>query len=63
MEINIEEQEAKLKAEAQQIGEELANVGKAKAQIAEAEQKLVNRALKNQGALDLLGSLTPEKPE
>ena len=57
MEINIEEQETKLKAEAQQIGEELANVGKAKAQIAEAEQKLVNKALKNQGALDLLKSL------
>ncbi len=57
MDINIEEQEAKLKTEAQRIGEELANVQNAEAQIAQSKQQLVNRALKNQGALDLLKSL------
>ena len=57
MEINIEEQEAKLKAEAQGIGEELANVQRAEAQIAQTKQGLINRALQNQGALDLLESL------
>ncbi len=57
MDINIEEQETKLKAEAQRIGEELANVQKAEAQIAQTKQGLINRALQNQGALDLLKSL------
>ena len=57
MDINIEEQEAKLKTEAQRIGEELANVQNAEAQIAQSKQQPVNRALKNQGALDLLKSL------
>jgi len=57
MDINIEEQETKLKAEAQRIGEELANVQKAEAQIAQTKQGLINRALQNQGALDLLESL------
>ncbi len=62
MDINIEEQEAKLRAEAQQIGEELANVRKVKAQIALTEQELINRGYKNQGALDLLKGLTPADP-
>ena len=61
MDINIEEQEAKLKAEAQQIGEELGNVQKAEAQIAQTKQGLINRALKNQGALDLLKDLTAKE--
>jgi len=62
MEINIEEQGAKLKAEAYRIGEELANVQNAEAQIAKAKQELVNRALKNRGALDLLKGLVPADP-
>ncbi|KKN74742.1 hypothetical protein LCGC14_0387840 [marine sediment metagenome] len=50
MEIDITEQEAKLKAEAQKIGEELA-------QLQQRHQVLINEALKNQGALDLLQKL------
>ncbi|KKL25916.1 hypothetical protein LCGC14_2400520 [marine sediment metagenome] len=62
MDINIEEQEAKLRDEAQRIGEELANVQKAEAQIAQTKQGLINRALQNQGALDLLKGLVPAEP-
>jgi len=50
VEIDITEQEAKLKAEAQKIGEELA-------QLQQRHQVLINEALKNQGALDLLQKL------
>ena len=57
MEINIEEQEAKLKAEAQRIGEELGQIQNGMAQLEQKRQLLVNEALKNQGALDLLKSL------
>ena len=57
MEINIEEQEAKLRAEAQRIGEELGQIQNEMAQLEQKRQLLVNEALKNQGALDLLKSL------
>ena len=57
MEINIEEQKAKLKAAAQRIGEELAQVQNGMAQLEQKRQLLVNEALKNQGASDLLKSL------
>ncbi len=57
MEIDIKEQEAKLKAEAQKIGEELAKVQSGMTQLQQRQQLLINEALKNQGALDLLKSL------
>ncbi len=55
MDINIEEQEAKLKAEAQQIGEAIARQR-------EILRALTDAALKNQGALDLLKGLVPADP-
>ena len=61
MEIDVKEQEAKLKAEAQRIGEELAEIQKQANQLQQRQQLLVNEALKNQGALDLLESLDGEK--
>ena len=61
MDINIEEQEAKLRAEAQRIGEELAQVRQGKLMLEQKEHALVHEALKNQGALDLLKGLA-EKP-
>ncbi|KKN81726.1 hypothetical protein LCGC14_0316380 [marine sediment metagenome] len=57
MEINIEEQEAKLKAEAQRIGEELMEARKGQVMLQQKEQDLINQVLKNQGALDLLNDL------
>ena len=62
MEINIEEQEAKLKAEAQRIGEELIEVRRGQVILQQKEQDLINQALKNQGALDLLKGLVPSDP-
>ena len=62
MEINIEEQEAKLKAEAQRIGEELIEVRRGQVILQQKEQGLINQALKNQGALDLLKGLVPSDP-
>ncbi len=62
MDINIEEQEAKLKAEAQRIGEELIQVRNGQAMLQQKEQDLINQALKNQGALDLLKGLVPSDP-
>ncbi len=63
MEINIEEQEGKLKAEAQKIGEELGQVQSQMQQLQQRQQVLINKALKNQGALDLLNNLNGEKPD
>ncbi len=57
MEIDIPEQEAKLKAEAQKIGEELSMMQNQMAQLQQRQQLLINEALKNQGALDLLQKL------
>ncbi len=57
MEINIEEQEAKLKEEAQRIGEELGRVQAEQQRLQQIQQNLINQALKNQGALDMLKSL------
>ncbi len=63
MEIDIKEQEAKLKAEAQKIGEEISMIQSQAQQLQQRHQVLVNEALKNQGALDLLTSLNGEKGE
>lgn len=57
MDINIKEQEAKLKEEAQRMGEELGEIQRAINQLQQRQQLLINEALKNQGALDLLKSL------
>ncbi len=57
MEINIEEQEARLKAETQKIGEQLGEVQGQINQLQQRQQLLINEALKNQGALDLIKNL------
>ena len=57
MDININEQEAKLKTEAQRIGEELGRVQTEQQRLQQGQQELINQALKNQGAMDLLESL------
>ncbi len=57
MEIDIAEQEAKLKAEAQKIGEELVEIQEQANQLQQRRQLLINEALKNQGALELLQGL------
>lgn len=60
MEIDIEEQEAKLKTEAQRIGEELGRVQAEQQRLQQVQQDLINQAVKNQGALNLLESLKEE---
>ena len=62
MDINIEEERAKLKAETQRIADELVQVRQGQAALQQKEQALVNEALKNQGALDLLKSLNGAQP-
>ena len=57
MEINIDEQEEKLKSEARSIGEQLGEVQNQINQLQQRQQFLINEALKNQGALDLLKGL------
>ena len=61
MEIDIREQEEKLKAEAQNIGEQLGEVQRQINQLEQRKQLLINEALKNQGALDLIKGLTSEE--
>ena len=61
MEINIEEQEARLKAETQKIGEQLGEVQRQINQLQQRQQLLINEALKNQGALDLIKNLNGRK--
>lgn len=63
MDINLQEQIDKLKGEAQAIGGKLAQVQQQESQLAQAKQQLINEAIKNQGALDLLNSLNEEKQE
>ena len=63
MDIDIKEQQDKLKEEAQRIGEELSEVQRAINQLQQRQQLLINEALKNQGALDLLQNLNGEKPK
>ncbi len=63
MEIDMQEQEAKLKTEAQKIGEELSEIQRGINQLQQRQQLLINEALKNQGALDLLKNLNGTEPE
>ena len=61
MNIDIKEQEEKLKAEAQKIGEKLSEIQRGINQLQQRQQLLINEALKNQGALDLLKNLNDKK--
>ena len=61
MEIDIKEQEAKLRVEAQEIGAQLAAIQENMVKLEQARQILVNKAMKNQGALDLLKSLNGDE--
>ena len=61
MEIDIKEQEAKLKTEAQKIREELSEIQRGINQLQQRQQLIINEALKNQGALDLLNNLNGDK--
>ncbi|KKM62859.1 hypothetical protein LCGC14_1517340 [marine sediment metagenome] len=61
MEIDIKEQEAKLRVEAQEIGAQLAAIQENMVKLEQAQQILVNKAMKNQGALDLLKSLNGDE--
>ena len=63
MEVDIKEQEAKLMAEAQEIGGQLATIQEQMAKLEQARQILVNKAIKNQGGLDLLKNLNGKEPE
>ncbi len=63
MELNVKEQTEKLQGEAQKIGQELSFIQNQIAQLQQRQQLLINEALKNQGALDLLKSLDGEKPK
>ena len=62
MEIDVMEQEAKLKAEAQKIGEALSQIQSQIQQLQQRQQLLINEALKNQGALEMLTKLNEPKP-
>ena len=57
MEIDIKEQEEKLQKEAQRIGKQLTEVQRGIQQLQQKQQILINEALKNQGALELLQSI------
>ncbi len=61
MDIDIQEQQDKLKEEAQRIGEQLGEVQRGINQLQQRQQLLINEALKNQGALDLIKSLQETK--
>ena len=63
MELDVKEQTEKLQEEAQRIGKELSVIQQQATQIQQRQQLLINEALKNQGALDLLTSLNGKKPK
>ncbi len=61
MELDVKEQTKKLQEEAQRIGEQLGEIQNGINQLQQRQQNLINEALKNQGALDLLRGLTEGK--
>ena len=61
MELDVKKQTEKLKEEAQKIGGELSVIQNQMAQLQQRQQLLINEALKNQGALDLINSLGEKK--
>lgn len=62
MELDVKEQQARLKVEAHQIAEQLGVVLEQMNRLQETRQSLINAGLKNQGALELLQNLNGEKP-
>ncbi len=63
MEIDIKELEARLRVEAQEIGAQLAAIQENMVKLEQARQILVNKAQRNQGAMDLLKSMNGKEPE
>ena len=63
MEIDVKEQTEKLQEEALRIGRELSIIQQQATQLQQGQQLLINEALKNQGALDLLQNLDGGKPK
>ncbi|KKM98745.1 hypothetical protein LCGC14_1154910 [marine sediment metagenome] len=63
MELDVKEQTEKLQEEAQRIGKELSVIQQQATQLQQRQLLLINEALKNQGALDLLTSLNGKKPK
>ncbi len=57
MELDVKEQTEKLQEEAQRIGKELSVIQQQATQLQQRQQLLINEALKNQGALDLIKRL------
>lgn len=62
MDINIEEQEAKLDAEDQRIAADLIEIRNARGMLEKKEQALVNESFRNQGARAWLKSLNGTQP-
>ncbi len=63
MELNVKEQTEKLQAELAQMTRQLQQVDNQMAQLQQARNIQVNTILKKQGALELLQSLSVEKPK
>ncbi len=63
MELNVKEQTEKLQAELRQMTGQLQQVDNQMAQLQQARNIQVNTSLKKQGALELLQSLSVEKPK
>ena len=63
MEIDIKEQQDKLRAEVAQLTGQLQQIDNQIAQLNQARNNQVGEILKKQGALELLQSLDGDKPE
>ncbi|KKL25310.1 hypothetical protein LCGC14_2406580 [marine sediment metagenome] len=63
MELNVKEQTEKLQGELAQATRQLQQVDNQMAQLQQAKNNQVAVILKKQGALELLQSLSAEKPE
>ena len=63
MELNVKEQTEKLQAELAQATRQLQQIDNQMAQLHQARNIQVNIILKKQGALELLQSLSAEKPK
>ena len=63
MELNVKEQTEKLQAELAQATGQLQQVDNRMAQLQQAKNIQVTAILKKQGALELLQSLSADKPE
>ena len=63
MELNVQEQVAKIKAEMEQLVESANQIQAQINQLTTQKQELINGIIKKQGALDLLNNLNGKKPE